>query len=84
MRSDSNSVNFALNKNTNIGYDVPSSNVICGLDPEEYYIIKQVADRRDVCVCVCVRHTLWQPIEEGMGYLYFVLDVRPIACGLPP
>lgn len=82
MRSDSNSVTFALNKNTNIGYDVSSSNAICGLDPEEYYIIKQVADRRDVCVCV--RHTLWQPIEEGMGYLYFVLDVRPIACGLPP
>lgn len=46
MRSDSNFVTFALNNKTDIGYDVSSSNAICRLDPEGYYIIKQVADRR--------------------------------------
>ncbi len=46
MRSDSNFVTFVLNNNTNIGYDVSSSNVICGPDPEGYYIIKEIADRR--------------------------------------
>jgi len=46
MKSDSNSVTFALNSYTKITSDVSSYNLVCGPDTEEHHIIKQVADRR--------------------------------------